>query len=209
MSLVGNPLEDRYGSPAGAAAYRGKYRGGWTRRLTDLRERALIRWALRRLGGAASVLDVPCGAGRFAPLWREAGARAVLADLSPAMLEEARAQALPLVRAGADGLPFRDGAFDVVAVVRLLHHVAGRGERVAVFREAARVARRGVIVSFASTGTRKHRRAARRGRAAAAAAVGPEDLAREAGEAGLAVSGVRHLARFFSVLAVAALKKAY
>jgi hypothetical protein len=52
------------------------------------------------------------------------------------------------VRADVRRLPFADGAFDLVFVMRLLHRVPQGEERLAVLREAARVSGRWVLFSF-------------------------------------------------------------
>lgn len=136
------------------------------------------KWAaIRRVLGAEfdaveSVLDVPCGTGRFAALLAGSGKRFVEADLSHAMLAEAltvaagaramvvdeRAVAernggpadekrshLGCVRCDAAQLPFADASFDVVLSIRFLFHVP-RELRPALLAEMARVARRAVVV---------------------------------------------------------------
>jgi len=66
-------------------------------------------------GARGRVLDVGCGTGRNLPLF-PAGARVVGLDPARDSLRKARRRApgVPLVRASAEALPFRDGAFDTV-----------------------------------------------------------------------------------------------
>jgi ubiquinone/menaquinone biosynthesis C-methylase UbiE len=65
------------------------------------------------------ILEVGCGAGRWAIALRRAGARVVGIDQSGAQLAKANRLArgarvrVPLVRANAERLPFRDGHFDL------------------------------------------------------------------------------------------------
>jgi ubiquinone/menaquinone biosynthesis C-methylase UbiE len=76
----------------------------------------LGRWRRWLAGGARGrVLEVGCGTGRNLPLYREA-ARVVGVDPDEGVLRAARRRApsVPLVRASAEALPFRDGAFDTV-----------------------------------------------------------------------------------------------
>ena len=80
--VVGHGLEQRYGSPAGAAAYRTKYDGSWARRWSARREAALLRWALATAGTEGVALDAPCGAGRMTPVLLERAHRVTAVDLS-------------------------------------------------------------------------------------------------------------------------------
>jgi ubiquinone/menaquinone biosynthesis C-methylase UbiE len=101
-----------------------------------------VRDFVRPTGGERA-LDVGTGAGALAlalaPLVREV----VGLDPVPALLELARARALPnteFVEGDGAELPFPAGAFDLAGALRTLHHVA-RPERVVA--ELARVTRRG------------------------------------------------------------------
>jgi len=97
------------------------------------------------LGTVSSVLDAPGGTGRFAPFVARAGRRLVLADLSCAMLAEARATGAPRVCADALALPFADASFDLVLCMRFFFHVP-RELQPRVLAELARVSRRFVAV---------------------------------------------------------------
>lgn len=71
------------------------------------------RWLARDVGGRT--LEVGCGTGRNLPLY-PAGAQVVGLDPSAEALQRARERApgIPLVRASAEALPFRDRAFDTI-----------------------------------------------------------------------------------------------
>ena len=89
---------------------------------------------------AASMLDVGCGDGLIdsAILARRAKLSIEGADLFP------RPEALIPVRAfDGQNLPYPDRSFDVVIFIDVLHHAA---DAVALLREAARVARRSVLI---------------------------------------------------------------
>ena len=77
----------------------------------------LGRWRRWLAGGVTSgrVLDVGCGTGRNLALFGS-GVRAIGLDPCLESLRKARQRAprAPLVRARAEALPFRDGAFDAV-----------------------------------------------------------------------------------------------
>jgi len=110
------------------------------------------RRALARLLAAAAprglVLDLPCGTGRLAPIFRRLGVEAVGADLSEAMLKVARSKGSALLLAGeAERLPLRDGAVDGVVSLRFLSHPPEEA-RARILREMARVSRRFVIVDL-------------------------------------------------------------
>jgi len=212
--VVGRGLEQRYGSPTGAAAYRTKYDGSWARRLSGRREAALLRWALARAGTEGVALDAPCGAGRMTPVVLERAHRVTAVDFSPAMVEEARvalagpvADGRVVVGTGSvDDLPFPDGVFDTAVCWRLLHHVTDRATRVRILASLARVSRRAVVVTFADAETWKARLQRWRGRDRRCVKWTSADLRGEAREARLEVVGTRRLASAFSLLAVAVLR---
>jgi SAM-dependent methyltransferase len=116
-------------------------------------EDAIINAWLTGLPSRALVLDIPCGTGRMIETVIQRGFRYIGADFSRAMIGEARQTAadkavLGFVNADATDLPFRDGSADCVIIWRLLHHVADQEIRQRMLREAARVSRGSVLVSF-------------------------------------------------------------
>ncbi|MFI5184023.1 MAG: class I SAM-dependent methyltransferase [Vicinamibacteria bacterium] len=82
-----------------------------------LEKTGLGRWRSWLAGGVSrgQVLDLGCGTGRNLPLFRS-GVRVIALDPCPQALRKARRRApgIPLVRARAEALPFRDGSFDSV-----------------------------------------------------------------------------------------------
>lgn len=77
------------------------------------------------------VLDVGCGSGQFAVAIAAHVAQVVGADLTPAMLDKARAQQaaagvanVEWLQADSAALPVADGAFDIVTSRSMLHHAA-------------------------------------------------------------------------------------
>ncbi len=100
------------------------------------------RWRAWLAGGAAGrTLDLGTGTGRNLPLL-PADAFTVALDPHPQNLARARARGpgVPLVRARAEALPFRDGAFDTVVCGLVLCSVVDPAGALA---EARRVLRAG------------------------------------------------------------------
>ncbi len=128
-----------------------------TRRLDQVwvnwREQGLLEGLLRECRlERGSLLDVPCGYGRFASLLGRLGNQVFGIDLDP---EEVRLAVGPQLGddkergacASVFDLPFADDSFDGVICIRLLHLHFSDSERLAILRELARVSRRWVIVS--------------------------------------------------------------
>ena len=110
-------------------------------------ENELLTRAVGDVRGAR-VLDVGCGTGLHLELFAASGGRGV--GLEPAWDMMARAQerlrgrGVHLVQGRAEALPFRDGAFDAVAMITSVEFAA---DARAAFAEAARVCRRRVVVA--------------------------------------------------------------
>lgn len=99
----------------------------------------------------ASVLDLPCGTGRFSQLLGQRFEVYMGADLSPQMLAQAQLkiqQPTHFLAADAGRLPFEDRAVDVAVCIRFLHLVRDAELRVRFLRELNRISRVGVIVDY-------------------------------------------------------------
>lgn len=154
----------RYSVDAVAKAYRTKYKRSWSRRLTDRLEKRALRRALRLAQPKGPILDLPCGAGRFAPVLEAFSSQLTFADGSAAMVETARAAMVPVngvtrsfVHTPVFATPFADQAFDVVVCWRLMHHLAEASDRVRAFRELRRISKSRLIATFSSRSTIKYK----------------------------------------------------
>jgi ubiquinone/menaquinone biosynthesis C-methylase UbiE len=78
---------------------------------------------LERFAAGREVLEVGCGTGLLLERMRRFAATAVGVDLSPGMLERARARGLDVHHGSVTALPFGDASFDVVCSFKVLAHV--------------------------------------------------------------------------------------
>jgi SAM-dependent methyltransferase len=207
-------FRDSYLDDLQASSYRDKFRRGPLRRLSDRRERNLVRRLLdRSVGYEATVLDVPSGAGRFSGEILRRSRRTVAGDSSGAMLRLARRAArhedgwLGGVQLSAKVLPFRDGSFDCVVCIRFLHHFPTPEERREILASLRRVTRDAVLVSFFASGSVQALRRRMRRRSSGRHAVSRRSFRREARDVGLRVEAIRHSFFGWSEWAVALLRR--
>lgn len=104
----------------------------------------LAGWPRRR----QKLLDIGCGTGIFLEFFWSGGFEVTGVDKSPDMLARARKKMgdrVELHLGPAEHLPFDDREFDYVSLMTVLEFVEDPG---LVLREAARVARKGVLITF-------------------------------------------------------------
>lgn len=147
-------IKDFYRSEEVADDYDRHRRGTALRKRRNRRKWAAITEALDGLEGIDTVLDLPCGTGRFTGSLADRGHRVVGADISVEMMRKARESpagradgVLGYVQADAEGLPFADDAVDCVMSIRFLFHVDPE-TRVAILAEMRRVAGRSLVLDF-------------------------------------------------------------
>ena len=142
--------------------------------------------------------------------------RYVGGDISLAMIGEARRSSdsgllLGFVNTDAGRLPFADRAVDCVIVWRLLHHVREQEVRTGILREAARVSRRQVLLSFhhpfSFTHWRKTLKRKLLGGTRHGSAITQWQLEREAAACGLRVVETRGFQKYVSINWFACLEK--
>jgi ubiquinone/menaquinone biosynthesis C-methylase UbiE len=108
---------------------------------------------LKAVGDAdvSTVLDLPCGTGRFTERILDHGWKLINGDISGPMLKKAREYTeghdnyLGSARMNAEHLPFPDSSLDLVISIRFLMHVP-HDVRINIFREYARVSKRYVVL---------------------------------------------------------------
>ncbi len=129
------------------------------RQKRNARKWAAIQKALSHATGVRTILDLPCGTGRFTGALARDGYEIVGSDISLEMLQKAAAlehgnqgngeqQTIRgYVQANAEHLPLRDASLDCVVCIRFMMHV-DPATRVRMLREFARVSRRWVVVDY-------------------------------------------------------------
>jgi ubiquinone/menaquinone biosynthesis C-methylase UbiE len=201
-------------STESAAAYKESRRPDHFKRYHQ--EQAILQGWLSDLPKTATILDAPCGTGRWIPFLLPLGYRYIGADVSVAMIEQARpdlgtSTGHAFVNMDMEALPFADNSVDCLIIWRFLHHVTNAKTRVKILGEAARVARDRVLLSFhhplsltharksldTLTGRKVHR----------GQAVTHWQLEREAKSCGLEMKETKSFGKFLSINWFAYLKK--
>ncbi|WP_439503500.1 class I SAM-dependent methyltransferase [Methylophaga sp.] len=139
-----------------AKAYFQKHTDGLARKLSNWRDQQIARKALKIAGNPTSVLDVPCGTGRFWDVLTENPKRHVYAcDNSQKMIdiglqyrEKQLIKKIHTFKASAFSLPLSDGYVDNIFCIRLLHHIGYSEDRLKLLKEFHRVSKSTVIVSL-------------------------------------------------------------
>jgi ubiquinone/menaquinone biosynthesis C-methylase UbiE len=112
--------------------------GGYHALLDDLEIELVARY-----GTGKDVLECGCGTGLILDRVKEFARRAAGIDLSPGMLELAKARGLDVREGSVTALPFEDASFDVTCSFKVLAHVPDIGKALS---EMARVTRPGGVI---------------------------------------------------------------
>jgi len=127
-----------------------RFKGGLAGPKSERKWQMILK-AVRGLQGIHTVLDLPCGTGRFTSRILDHGWKLINGDISGPMLARAREYGagkpnlLGSARMNAEHLPFADGALDLVISIRFLMHVP-HDVRIRIFREYGRVSKRYVVL---------------------------------------------------------------
>lgn len=149
-----------------AHAYWQKHRKGLARKLSNWRDQQLAGWALEQANQPMSVLDLPCGAGRFWPTLLANPQRTLIAaDNAASMLDVAQQVHSPqtlkrvqLLQTSAFAIDLPDNSVDGIFCMRLLHHIESDSHRLALLKECRRVTRDSLIISLWVDGNIKAKR---------------------------------------------------
>ena len=177
------------------------------------REEKAVREVLSQIPTGVSMLDCPCGTGRWWPILASNAREIIATDISPGMLkhagERASAMKIPIrvMPGDAEDLPLPDGAVDYAFSFALTKHLPWPVQ-FRVLKELSRVARVGVISTFGVLGHVSYE-IWRRRKLAESYPLILEELTWMASEARLRIDhmircttpvGVEHLVRFSKVV---------
>jgi SAM-dependent methyltransferase len=202
-----------------AQRYFEKHGTGLKRRLNTWRERGMARRALEMAGRPASVLDLPCGTGRFWEMLAEDPARKIYAaDLNEAMFKTGLERRPPEItrrveafKASAFSIPKPDNFVECVFSIRLMHHIPKSEDRLAILREFKRVSSSTIVLSLWIDGNYRARLRKRRPRVPGPSGdryvVERSVIEGEFAQCGLKVLGRVDFLKFYSMWAAYVLKK--
>ena len=129
---------------------------GFAEKLSNRREIAIAKQALKIAGNPETILDIPCGTGRFWPMLAESPQRKIYAaDLSDDMLQIGLKCRPPVITrqinafiASIFDIPLTDNFVENIFCMRFLHHVGQPELRCQVLQELHRVARDSICISL-------------------------------------------------------------
>jgi len=124
------------------------------RQRRNVRKWRAIQRALDQAADVGSVLDLPCGTGRFTGHLARLGLKVIGSDISLQMMREAALSPaiqhtglVGYVQDDAELLPFRDRCLDCVISIRFMFHVDPVTRR-RILREMGRVSRRWLVIDY-------------------------------------------------------------
>lgn len=131
--------------------YEKYYEGPYKRQ--EVWQKKLLGDFIQQDGRIKTLLEFGCGTTRFTRWWKDIGIEASGGDISPFMLSQALYRFDgDLVMADSHHLPFKDHTYDAMAFVTTFEYYK---DPVQVLREAARVAKYGIIMGMMNRNTPK------------------------------------------------------
>lgn len=131
--------------------YEKYYEGPYKR--AEIWQKKILENLIKQDTRVKTLLEFGCGTTWFTRWWREIGIEASGGDISPFMLSQALFRFDgDLVMADSHYLPFKDNTYDAVGFITTFEYYK---DPVKVIREAARVARHGIIMGMMNRNTPK------------------------------------------------------
>jgi len=128
---------------------------GIDQKVVNKRERKILEKIFESIEEKSiSILDVPCGYGRFSELLLEKSLNLTSADVSfPMVLTTRKYSPSPnsphhFLVGDIKHLPLKDNSFDCIVTIRLFQHILKSSSRYQILKELHRVAKKFVILSF-------------------------------------------------------------
>lgn len=149
-----------------AQQYFEKHNDGFWRKLSNWRDQEIARKALHIAGNPKSVLDTPCGTGRFWDVLAEDENREIHAsDYNQSMIDVGMLHRPQLItkrinafQASAFDLPVTNQFVDNIFCMRFMHHLGDAADRQRLLTEFHRVTKDTVILSLWVDGNIKAKR---------------------------------------------------
>lgn len=149
------PYGNRFNYPYSKIYYL-RHKKGFYRKISNFLEQRMIAKALRLAGPSKTILDLPCGAGRFINTIMKSGAeRIICADKSTDMLKVIKEffsadilARIELMQTSIFNIDLPDNAVDNILCIRLLHHIHDEEYRNAIYKELQRVSRQTVCITY-------------------------------------------------------------
>ena len=139
-----------------AMAYYLRHKKGFFHVVSNILEQRMARKALKMANFPSTIVDLPCGAGRFWNTLIQSGALSISGiDRSAGMLQVCKEMTDPkilqyvnLQEGDAANIPLKNKAVEALICMRLLHHINDRTVREQMYKEFQRVAKKYVLISF-------------------------------------------------------------
>lgn len=200
------PFEEKY-SYDYSKIYYWRHKKGLLKRLSNFLEQRMIAKSLLLAGSPRTVLDLPCGAGRFLNTILKNGVTEVIAaDKSAGMLQVIKESfsrdqlsQVKLMQTEITKIDLPDNAVDSVFCIRLLHHIHDPAYRQAIYQELKRVSRDTVCISYWVDGNYKSYRESLRAKRKQtfSRCLNQEYLENELISAGFSIVGAVDMLKFF------------
>jgi len=130
--------------------YHKKRYNSFDQKVVDKREKQIVKKIFNKFELNGSILDIPCGYGRFHSLLNQFGEihAADNGKLIAKYQEENVGLSKSTTICDASDMPYKNNSFDIVFSFRLIQHIHNRDERINIYKEFARVSKKWVIISL-------------------------------------------------------------